>query len=214
MLSRAKKFAIAGACTGALMLGTGTAAFAANGADTGDHFSLAAGTVVTSALKSGTKVTFKGSIDGVAITVTCTTFTASGKIPATGLTVPLSAPPTISGCKDTLGGTDTVKTNTTNGKWKLREKDVTTTADSAEPNSGDKAILTIPKAGATFVSSFLPTCTVTTAPSGPANVTGTYDDINTIQDTNASIPTSGSGCTTTAASETATVVLSPNVHDT
>jgi hypothetical protein len=170
--------------------------------------------VIKSALKSGTNLMFAGSIDGVAITVNCTTFTARGKIPAKGLTVTLSAPPTISGCTDSLGGTDTVTTNQTNGKWQLTEVDVTGTADNKEPNSGDKANLSMPKAGATFSSSVLSTCTVTAAPAARAAIRGTYNDINTIKDTNAPIPVSGSGCTATSTKATATVILTPSVHDT
>ncbi|MBO0727895.1 MAG: hypothetical protein J2P57_01465 [Acidimicrobiaceae bacterium] len=213
MLSRTKKFAIAGTCAGALIAGTAAASFA--NADAGDNFSRPAGTVETAALKTGTTMNFKGTIDGVAITVKCTGFKASGKLPATGLTVTLTNPPTISGCTDSLGGTDTVTTNQTNGKWKLQEVDAPATSDTVEPNTGDKAVLIIPKAGATFKSSILSSCTVTAAPSGAARVSGTYNDINTIHDNGANIPTAGTGCTTAAnAHVVATVVLSPTVHDT
>ena len=88
-----------------LVLGLSTAAFA----------SLKAGTTVTGNLKSRTKVTFKGDIDSVPITVSCTTFTVKGRSPSKASdTMPLSAPPTISGCTDSSGGTDTIKTA---GTW-------------------------------------------------------------------------------------------------
>ncbi|MBO0727894.1 MAG: hypothetical protein J2P57_01460 [Acidimicrobiaceae bacterium] len=213
MMLRTKKFVAGTACAGALIFGASTTALAAN-SDPGDHFSVAAGTVVKGHLKSGTNLKFTGTIDGVAITVNCSTFTARGKIPAKGLTVKLSAPPTISGCHDSLGGTDTVRTNTTNGAWKLIEVDATGTADNKEPNT-DHGVLSMPKAGAKFKSSILSSCTVTAAPNGRASIRGRYNDINTIKDTNAAIPTKGSGCTTAAnAHATATVILSPKVHDT
>ncbi len=152
---------------------------------------------VKAALKSGTKMTFKGDIDSVPLVVSCTKFSGSGKTgskPAT--TFDLSKPPTLSGCTDSLGGTDTVTTNDTNGKWTLSATDTTAT-------------LTIPKAGATFTSSVENGCTITAAPSGPVKVKGKYNGDNTITDTGASIATSGSGCTSTTAKESATVVLTP-----
>ena len=51
----------------------------------------------------------------------------SGKVPAPPSdTVTLSAPPTISGCTDSSGGTDTI---TTTGTWKLSETSTTTEAE-------------------------------------------------------------------------------------
>jgi hypothetical protein len=213
MLSRTTKFALGTAFAGALVFGTTATALAATGADPGDHFSLKAGTVVKGALKSGTDLKFTGSINGISITVNCTTFTASGRIPAKGLSVTLPSPPTLKGCHDSLGGTDTVTTNARNGSWQLIEIDAKGTADNKEPNT-DKGALSIPKAGATFKSSILPTCTVTAAPSGRVSMLGTYNDINTIKDTNATIPVHGSGCTATSTKATATVILTPHVHDT
>ncbi len=54
---------------------------------------------------------------------------------------------------------------------------------------------------------------ITVGPNGPVNVKGTYNDVSTIQVTNASLPVSATGCTATAATATATVILSPSVHD-
>jgi hypothetical protein len=199
---------------GALLLTAGVV-HAATSSDTEDHFSAKAGTIVKGSLKSGTKMTFVGTITGISVTVTCTTFTGSGAVPAKGLSVTLSKPPTISGCTDSLGGTDTVVTNQTNGKWKLSEVDAANDESAAEPNTGDKARLTIPKAGASFSSSILSGCTITAAPNGPASITGSYNDKGTDTVKHASIPVVGSGsfCTATASAVTATVVLSPLVHD-
>jgi hypothetical protein len=164
--------------------------------------SLPAGTKVTGKLKSGTDMTFAGTINSVNITVKCTSFSASGKVPAgSPYTVTLSAPPKITGCQDSLGGTDTIATNQTNGKWTLTETKTTPY----------KMSLGIPKAGATFKSNVLSSCVITAEPTKAGSVSGSYND-KTGTDTvkNAAIPTSGSGCTSTAAKTSATVVLTPN----
>jgi len=217
-LFKSKKVALAAIGVVALLAGTASAVYATSITDTGDGFSNPAGTVETGNLKAGTDFVAKGTIDSAPITVSCTTFSASGTIPASGLKVKI-APPTISGCTDSLGGTDTVATNQTNGKWALKEIDVTGTADNSEPNSGDKMELIIPKAGATFESSVLGSaCVIVVAPSAAAKVKGTYDDVNTMTFTNVVFPTApkaGSTCTAAAtATSSATEVLSPNVHDT
>jgi hypothetical protein len=168
----------------------------------GGHFTTPApGTTVTGNLKSGTDMVFKGTIDGVPITVNCTSFTGSGKTPKTGLSIKI-APPAITGCTDTLGGVDTIKTNATNGSWKVTEVLGTT----------DKAKLVIPKAGATFTSSLVGGCVITAEPAKAASVTGTYDNVNTDTVTNAKIPVTGTGCSATAASVSATVIFTPDVE--
>jgi hypothetical protein len=191
---------------GTLLLTAGVV-HAATNTDTGDHFTNA-GATVTGNLKSGTTMTFNGTIDGLPVTVTCTTFTGSGKVPSTGLTVSLAAPK-ISGCTDSLGGTDTVKTT---GTWKLTEVDAANDETATEPNT-DKVKLTVPKAGGSFSSSIVNGCTVTAAPTGPASITGSYNDKGTDTVKNASIPVSGSGCAASTSAVTATVVLSPGVSD-
>lgn len=160
--------------------------------------SVAPGTKVTG---SSGKVTFVGTINGAKITVTCTNFTdtvtvASGDNKSVDI-----PPPTINGCTDTLTGTDTVKTNSKNGSWELKVN-----------KTGKKLKLIVPKAGATFVSSILPSCTVTAAPAGTASIAGTYNSSNgTDTVSGADIPTSGKGCTTSAdATTTTTVTFSPN----
>jgi hypothetical protein len=181
-----------------LMVGAGVALAAALASTSVASATPPAGTVVTGNLKSGTDMTFVGHINGLAITVTCTTFTGSATAPPTpSKTVDLNGPPTVSGCTDSLTGTDTVKTNSTNGPWELK-------------SSGKKKVsLIIPKAGATFTSSFLPSCTVTAAPKKAVTVKGTYDGTSTDTVTNGKIATSGSGCSSTVATTSATVVFSP-----
>jgi hypothetical protein len=207
---RVRKGVVAAVCAAAALLGTASAVFAAGDSD--DHFSLAAGTIVKGSLKSGTDMVFAGTINGVPITVNCTSFKGSGAVPAKGLKVTIS-PPKITGCHDTLGGTDTITTNKTNGKWSLTEVDAPNDESQTEPNTGDMATLTIPMAGATFVSSVLPVCVLTAAPTAAVAVTGTYDDINTDTVKAAKIAVRGSGCSASTATVTATVVLSPNVYD-
>jgi len=184
-----------------VLMGVGmTAAVAVPSAYAARPNTLPAGTVVTGNLKSGTDMTFAGDIDSVPITVSCKTFTATGKVPKkTSYTFTLSKAPTISGCTDSLGGTDTVKTNSTHGSWSLK-------VSKTSPYS---LTLNIPKAGATFVSSIESGCTITAAPTGVAGVKGSYDGTSTDTVKNAVIPTSGSGCTSTSAKTSAIVVLSP-----
>ena len=153
MLSRTTKFAAAASLAGVLCLGATTGAFAAPAA--GPHLT-PANTAITGKLKTGTDLTATGTIDGVSISVTCTKITLAGKTPANGVTITASKTPTFSGCSDSLGGTDTVKTNSTNGKWKVSWSSATVAA------------LVIPKAGVTFSSSVLSSCVVTLAPAGAA----------------------------------------------
>ena len=135
MISRRKKMVIVAVSAAAMVLGTSTAVYG----------SVAPGTTVKGT--SG-NVVFKGTINGIAITVTCTNFTDSVVVPAganKSLNIP---PPTINGCTDSLTGTDTIKTNATYGSWKLKSN-----------GTGSKLKLVIPVKGATFKSSFVKGCT-------------------------------------------------------
>jgi hypothetical protein len=195
MMSRYKKILI-------VLLGLGMTLFlAAPSAYAARPHTLPAGTKVTGNLASGTKMTFKGTINGVPITVTCTTFTAVGKVPKgkSPKKVNLTTAPTIKGCTDNLHGIDTIKTNSTNGKWSL-------SMNSTAPYT---MTLTMPKASATFSSSVLPSCVITAAPTAKVAIPGSYDGVSTDTVTNAPIATSGSGCASTSAKTSATVVLSP-----
>jgi hypothetical protein len=159
----------------------------------------------------GTSVNFTaaGQIDGIPVTVTCKTTTLTAKTPATGL-----GPVTVKevfptgSCTDTLRGTDTVKTF---GTWKLTFVDAAN--DEGGETSGDMLSITIAKAGVTFVSSRLPTCKVTVAASAPFTFKAAYDDVKKAT-INVALPTAGTRCTTTpTAKVTATVTLSPSMHD-
>lgn len=163
--------------------------------------SLPAGTKVTAALASGTVMTFQGDINGVAVTVDCTSFSGSGIVPAgTPYKMNLSAPPTISGCS-VSGFSATIKTNSTNGKWSLK---VTKTAPYT-------LTLIMPEKGAVFTSALVPGCKITAGPTKAVKIKGSYDGTNTDTVTNAPIPVSASGCTSSPTSSTsATVVFTPS----
>jgi hypothetical protein len=166
----------------------------------------ATGTKVTAKLKTGTTLVLTGTIDDIGITVNCTSFSASGTAPATGsINVTLPAPPKISGCTDSIFGTDTVATNQKDGKWTLKET-----------TSGTKKTLTLtmPKAGATFTSSIVNGCIVTASPTGTTAMAGAFvstgKDKGTDTVKNADVPVSATGCTAASPSTlSATVVLAP-----
>jgi hypothetical protein len=167
----------------------------------------AAGTKVTAKLKAGTTMTLVGTIEGIPITVTCKSFSGSGTAPASGtINVSLPSPPKISSCTDSIGGTDTVLTNQTSGKWKLAE---------VKSGSSTSLNLTMPKGGATFSSNIDPGCVITAAPTAAATLKGSFKSSGTDAGTdtvkNASVPvTSSSSCTTSATSTiSAVVVIAP-----
>jgi hypothetical protein len=170
------------------------------------HAPTTTGTKVNAKLKTGTTMQLTGTIDGIPITVTCKSFTASGTAPATGaINVTLPEPPKMSSCTDSFNGTDTIVTNQTNGKWTLKEVTSGTTK---------KLDLTMPKAGATFSSSLVSGCDVTASPSASTIIAGAFKpgtkkDSGTDTVTNAPVPVSGSGCTATSSTISATVVLTP-----
>jgi hypothetical protein len=177
MISKRKFGLVASAiAAGSLALGASQAAFAS-----GAHFSNP-NVTDTATLAGGATIVFSGgTIDNAAVTVTCTGFTASGTVPAKGLTVKLSGGPAITGCTDNLSGTDTITTKSSG--WKL-----------VANATGSTMTLDMPKKGATFTSSVLPTCTVT---AGPAKEAGAYNDLNNESLSNAGpIKTKGKGCST------------------
>jgi hypothetical protein len=155
-------------------------------------------TNVTGSLKSGTHLTAAGTIDGFAITVTCTSVGVAGKTPADGMVIKASSKPTITGCTDSLGGTDTV---TTAGTWKVKWFSPT------------KAAVIVPKDGGTFTSTLVSGCTVTLAPSGAAKLAGSYTNDNTLTVSGAALPVTGSGCTASSPAHLSFVLqVSPNVY--
>jgi hypothetical protein len=168
------------------------------------------------------------------ITVTCTHSAAGGTPPAraAGLAAFAISPlpvfndgktstGTIKPCTDNLGGTETTTTNNLNGKWTIREIDnASETETSVEPNSGDRLVVIVPKAGAIVKTS--EGCTITVAPSGAVAVFGAYTDgVNgvyrfTVAITNLPIHVSGGAACPTAATTSsfhAVYTFTPAVRD-
>jgi hypothetical protein len=207
---------------GLLLVGVGVAVaviapavIAATG-DTDDSVSPAS-TLVTTKVKTGTKTTFLAEIGAFTVTQHCTGSSTTGTTPAHGLGM-VVAPVSFTGCSDSLGGTDTVKTT---GTWRVTFVDAPndeTTEPPGGASSGDKLRITVPEKGATVVSSFDPECLITVAPTKAASVTGAYNDINTLTISKAAVPISlaaacPGGAKTENATFTATYTVSPGVHD-
>ena len=167
------------------------------GAHSPKHFS-DTGVTVSFTLAPGTQIVYSGAdVDDFPVTVTCDSFSASATVPATGLTIALSAPPAVGDCSDNFGGTDIP---TTSGSWTVRLN-----------SHGTKVFMETPQDGWTFTSSALTGCTVTLAPSGPAIEKGRYNDLDTGTWTNVPYPTTGSGCTVTGNPVfSATIDVSPD----
>lgn len=206
MIRGITKLSLAGILAGATIMALSATALAAG--DTNDNINPPSTAFV--ATNSG-NVTFKGTIFGLPVTVTCTSSRISGTTPASGLSISVAAP-TFSSCRDNLGGTDTV---TTSGTWGMTFLDVAGDDGATEPNTGDQLQLSIPQGGAKFKSSAFSSCTITVAPNGPASVKAGYNDTNTGTFTAQSVPTSGSGCSTSAtATFNGTYVTNVTITDT
>lgn len=145
---------------------------------------------VTSKLKTNSVAVFtatSGPING--LTATCTASSATFQLTTKGggLGPFTTSNPTYTGCTDSLGGTDTLKTNSTNGHWTV------TYVNSSGSPKPDQIKQGIPKAGETLVSSLASGCIVTFAPSAAASVSGSYDNAGNLQFTNQSTSYSASG---------------------
>ncbi len=139
-------------------------------------------------------ITFKGTINGFSLTVTCTGAKLTAKTPPASspsltASVTSSPPVTFSGCTDNFFGTDTV---TTSGTWSLTNTDAGDPATEPQ-SSGDQLTLNIPNGGAKFTSSAFPSCTVTANASTPTS--STFNDSTTATFSSANVNVTGSGCT-------------------
>jgi hypothetical protein len=210
------------AIASAVAVSTTFASAAPNAKEDGaDTFNVAKGTAVRGT-NSGT-VIFSASTSAGTITVSCSLSTFSGKtgtILTVGIAPPIFGNAAMPACKDSLGFTDTFKSNSLNGKWSLTEKDFTNkgTGDEGlpEPNAtGDTMVIIVPKAGLVDSNSSAPGCTITFAPSGAAHVRGKYNDGGALTIKSASIPVSATGCPVTGTTATVTVTynLSPAIFD-
>ncbi|MFE2476959.1 hypothetical protein [Streptomyces sp. NPDC059389] len=160
---------------------------------------LAGSTTVTPAGHS-----FKATLSGKAtlkagsVTVTCMVSVSTGTVPAApgnqNASGPVSSPispPTYSSCTSSVWGV--TPTVTTSGAWSV----------SMQNGSPITATMTVPTGGLVVQTSGLATCTVTAAPTAPANVAGTWANgaPPSLTFTNASVPvtvTGGFGCPTSA----------------
>lgn len=207
MVRISKKLTLAASLT-AIVLGLGTGvAFAAAENDT-DGITPAS----TNFTSSSTSVTFSGTINGLPINVKCTSDSLTGTTPASGSGLgPFNINnPTFSSCGSGLS----VTTNNTNGSWQLTFVDAANDEGATEGSgqTGDQIKITIPKAGAKFTDIFIPGCTITAAPTGSATITGTYDDVNTLTLSSASVPVSASGCTASSSTSVSGTYSSGTTH--
>lgn len=209
MLRRKTKFVLTAAIATAL-LAVPVAALAAG--DTDDSVK-PANTAFTDASKH---TTFTGTVAGVTVTSTCTSSIVRGKTPLSGLVLTI-ARPSFTGCTDNIppsGGTDTIKTF---GVWKAAYVDAAN--DETAERNPDATTITIPKAGATLVSSIFPTCTITVAPNGPVTIRASYNDTTGVATfTNAPVLSSTSaacpgGATTSTAHFSASYKSTPILKD-
>jgi len=205
-----KSILVLGAAAAVVALTTTTALAAG---DTDDSLSPASTSFTVS--NSG-NITFAGTLDGFSFTVTCTDVTMTAKTRASGLTASVTSNPDFHNaakdCTDNHGGTDTV---TSAGTWSLTEVDAASDAHSTEPQStGDQLTINIPNNGATFVSSFVPGCTVTAQSSTPTS--SSFNDMNSATYSSATVNVTVSGffCTTSpTATLSGTFTSSTNIGD-
>jgi hypothetical protein len=150
----------------------------------------AVGVNISAKLNTNTASQFTGTsgpLNGLTVTCTASTtgFVLSSK--GTGLGPMTLNNPTFTGCKDSLGGTDTIKSNSTNGKW------TTTYVNSPGSPTPNQIKIGIPKAGQTLVSSVAPNCTITVQPTAAGSVAGSYDNAGHLRLTGQSISYTAAG---------------------
>ena len=197
-----------GAAVAMVALAAGSAMAAG---DTDDSLSPAS---TTFTITNSGNIKFTGAINGISVTVTCTSVKLTAKTRASGLIadVTSSPPVTFSGCTDSFFGTDTV---TTSGTWTLTEIDAANDDTSTEPtpagSSGDQLAINIPQGGATFKSSALSGCTVTANASNPTS--SSFNDQNSATFTSAPISVTGSGCSASQTKLSGKFVSNINVGD-
>ncbi|GAA1554992.1 hypothetical protein [Streptomyces globosus] len=144
----------------------------------------------------------KATLKAGSVTVTCSVSVSTGTVPAApgnhNPAGPVSSPitpPTYSSCTASIPGV--TPTVTTTGAWSV----------SMQHGSPITAVMTVPAGGLVLKTTGLANCTVTTAPSGPANVSGAWTNgaPPSLTFTNATVPvsvTGGFGCPTSATTST------------
>jgi hypothetical protein len=145
---------------------------------------------VSAKLATNTNTQFTGTSGPLnGLTVTCTASTTKFQLNTKGGGLgPFNLTnPTFTGCTDSLGGTDTITSNSTNGKW------TTTYVNSTGGTNPDMIKIGIPKAGQKLKSSIAPNCTITVQPTAAGSVSGAYDNAGHLQLTNQSVSYSAAG---------------------
>ncbi|MFD8543841.1 hypothetical protein [Streptomyces sp. NPDC059649] len=192
-----------------LVAATGSAAALGLSAGvTGPAMAQPAGTTAAATTVSPAGHAFTATLSGKAtftagsVTVTCTTSTSSGQVPAApgnhndgGPVSSSTTPATYGSCTTSMPGVSA--TVSTTGTWGVAMQNGTPVT----------AGLTIPSGGFVLRTSGLASCTVTAAPTSAATVNGTWTNgaPSTLVFTNASVPVKvvgGFGCPTSATSST------------
>ncbi|MEU8777197.1 hypothetical protein [Streptomyces sp. NPDC048606] len=189
----------------ALILGTAAAAaLTVSSATATASPSPLAGSTTVSPAGHAFKATLSGkaTLKAGSVTVTCSVSVSTGTVPAAPgnhnpagpVSSPIS-PPTYSSCTASLPGV--TPTVTTSGAWSV----------SMQNGSPITATMTVPTGGLVLQTTGLANCTVTAAPSGPANVAGTWTNgaPPSLTFVGATVPvtvTGGFGCPTSATSST------------
>ncbi len=164
-----------------------------------------AGKHVSVSVTAKTSFVVNAKFDGQKASMRCKVFASTGVTPHAGLVLKIK-PPKFSACTDSLGGKDTITTNSEHGSWKL---------SFAAPRAGKIAArLGIPEKGARLVSTFDPYCVIVAAPKGPTSPRGTYNNAGKLTFKRADFaaaPTTKRECLLTDASLTGSLTLKPNV---
>ncbi|MEV0279026.1 hypothetical protein AB0I22_21940 [Streptomyces sp. NPDC050610] len=202
----------------AFTLGGGTAGAEAPLSTTGTGVAAASTTVTPAGHHFAANLTGKATFKAGAVTVTCSVSSSvpgagdNNKVPAapgnTNPSGPVSNPinaPGFSSCTASLPGV--TATITTSGNWGV----------SMQNGSPTTASLTIPTGGFVLQTNGLASCTVTAAPTAPANIAGTWANgaPSKLGFSGASVPVhvvGGFGCPTSSTSSTFNATY--NVTDT
>jgi len=124
-------------------------------------------------------------------------FVATATIPSASAIFDFSSP-AISGCTDSIAGTDTITTNSVNGPWFLNAVSATDVK------------IAIPKGGAKFSSSALPGCVSKWAHPSAVQLKGNYNTVNTEIVNDKPLSAIGTGCTVSGMKTSVNVVIPPS----
>lgn len=206
MTGRSTKRAWVAALVAAGTLVTVATAAVGSPAERGDHFNRPRGTTVT--FKNSGPITIAMLVNNQVVKITCAAFSASGTIGYGMIVSGFTGTPDLTGCTDSLGGTDTFHIA---AGFQIDELDSgTETGIEPNPGSGDEFALNLQTNGLTFTSTSLPGCTIQFSYS----IEGAFNDSTiwtVMQSPNRGV---GTGCITGWAKVTWTFLVNPSLHDT